>query len=163
MNKKAELNVGTEVLLRAIPKDVLVNLLEKVNHVLMEKHDVVSEDVPVDIFSSGLSPAEALVKYLKENREMSYHEIGDALARDERGIWGSYNRAKEKMGQMMAGSSEYTVPIKIFRNRKLSIMEAVIKELHKQGMDLKKIAKLLGKSYNTVYTTYTRSNKKEKL
>ena len=39
---------------------------------------------------------EALVKHLKDEKEMSYHDIGLLLGRDERNIWTVYNRSKKK-------------------------------------------------------------------
>ena len=39
---------------------------------------------------------EALVKHLKEDLSMSFHEMGELLDRDERNIWTVYNRSKKK-------------------------------------------------------------------
>jgi hypothetical protein len=53
--------------------------------------------IPVSIFNKPkLSPFEAIVKYLKEEKGLNYHQIGEILNRDERNIWTVYNRAKKK-------------------------------------------------------------------
>ena len=41
---------------------------------------------------------ENIVSYLKENLELSYHEIAVLLHRDDRTIWTVYNRVKKKRG-----------------------------------------------------------------
>ncbi len=46
--------------------------------------------------NTNLTIFESLVKYLKENKKLSYHEIGLLLGRDERNIWTIYNRTKKK-------------------------------------------------------------------
>ncbi|MBW2984589.1 hypothetical protein KY361_05710 [Candidatus Woesearchaeota archaeon] len=53
--------------------------------------------IPVSIFKKEkLSPFEAIVKYLKDDMKLTYHEIGILLNRDERNIWTVYNRARKK-------------------------------------------------------------------
>jgi hypothetical protein len=54
--------------------------------------------IPVSIFNKPkLSPFEAIVKYLKEEKGLNYHKIGEILNRDERNIWTVYNRVKKKL------------------------------------------------------------------
>ena len=43
-----------------------------------------------------LTVFEALVRHLKDDLDMSFHEIGNLLDRDERNIWTVYNRSKKK-------------------------------------------------------------------
>lgn len=45
-----------------------------------------------------LSVLEVLVEYLKDKKELSYHEIAVLLNRDDRTIWTVYNRVKKKRG-----------------------------------------------------------------
>lgn len=47
--------------------------------------------------NTKLTTFEALVKFLKENKKLSYREIGLILGRDERNIWTVYNRGKKKI------------------------------------------------------------------
>ena len=120
--------------------------------------------VPAEIFATDLAPAESLVKYLKENHGLAYHEIGQALKRDERGIWGTYRRASKKMpGRFDDAESLHKILLTAFSDRSKSILEATMIELHDaQGMRFVDIAKMLNKAYSTVYTTYLKANKSEK-
>jgi DNA-directed RNA polymerase specialized sigma24 family protein len=53
--------------------------------------------IPVSVFKKPkLTPFEAMVTYLKEEKNLNYREIGKLLKRDERNIWTVYNRAKKK-------------------------------------------------------------------
>ena len=55
--------------------------------------------IPVSIISNlRLSVLENIVVYLKEKFELSYHEIGAMLKRDEKTIWCVYDKAKKKRG-----------------------------------------------------------------
>jgi len=46
--------------------------------------------------NTKLTIFEAFVKFLKDEKGMSYHDIGLLLGRDERNIWTVYNRGKKK-------------------------------------------------------------------
>ena len=53
--------------------------------------------LPSTIFRDrSLAVLESAVEFLKDEKEMSYHEIAVALNRDDRTIWTVYNRAKKK-------------------------------------------------------------------
>ena len=56
-------------------------------------------NVPTFIFKDrNLAALEALVVYLKDSQGMTYAQIAKLLNRDQRTIWTSYKRAKEKLG-----------------------------------------------------------------
>ena len=71
-----------------LSKGDLVNIYEGVEKI----------KVPLSIFSGKLSPLEALVKYLKENLGLRFHEIASELNRDDRSIWGTYRHIRSKGG-----------------------------------------------------------------
>jgi len=53
--------------------------------------------IPSGIFKDRrTSLFESLVKYLKEGRDLNYHQIAILLNRDERNVWTIYNRAVKK-------------------------------------------------------------------
>ncbi|MBI2135678.1 hypothetical protein HYU06_01245 [Candidatus Woesearchaeota archaeon] len=55
--------------------------------------------IPSFIFhDERLSILEAIVAYLKEKENLTYHEIGLVMNRDERNIWTEYARSKKKRG-----------------------------------------------------------------
>lgn len=54
-------------------------------------------DIPSQIFQNrSLSVLESLVKYLKEEKNLTYSEIARLLNRDDRTIWTVYARVKKK-------------------------------------------------------------------
>ena len=70
---------------------------------ISEENSEITSDIWVNIPSyifkdRKLSVLEAIVKYLKEERQLSYHEIAVLLKRDDRTIWTVYNRVKKKYG-----------------------------------------------------------------
>ena len=55
------------------------------------------EKVPSSVFlDRDVSVLEAIVEYLKEEKELSYHEMAVLLGRNDRTVWTCYNRAKKK-------------------------------------------------------------------
>ncbi len=55
--------------------------------------------IPSFIFHDDrLSVLEAIVAYLKEKENLTYHEIGLIINRDERNVWTEYARSKKKRG-----------------------------------------------------------------
>jgi hypothetical protein len=54
-------------------------------------------NIPSSIFKDrSLSVLEILVEYLKEKKQLTYHEIAQLLNRNDRTIWTVYHRAKQK-------------------------------------------------------------------
>ncbi len=53
-------------------------------------------NIPVDILKGKFSVLEATVVYLKEQYDMTYHDIGELLKRNEKTIWTVYDRAQKK-------------------------------------------------------------------
>ena len=53
--------------------------------------------IPSNILTDrSVSVLEAIVKYLKEKKRLTYHEIAVLLNRDDRTIWTVYQRARKK-------------------------------------------------------------------
>lgn len=53
--------------------------------------------IPVSVISDrSLATLESVVEYLKEKKNLSYHEIAVLLKRDDRTVWTCYSRAKKK-------------------------------------------------------------------
>ena len=151
----------------------LVEMFSQISERLKQKYNYSNEEVfklwsnnnsimiPIAIFSGKLSPAEALAKFLKENLDLSYHEIAALVKRDERGIWANYKRAIKKMPWTFEIQESITVPSSIFSSNK-SILESLIfylKEVKK--LRNKKIAQLLNKNPANIWTVYSRARKKE--
>jgi len=118
--------------------------------------------IPVSIFSTKLAPSEALIKYLKETHDINYHEISSLINRNERGVWASYQRAIKKISSKFEISETIFVPVSIFSNNKLSILECLISYL-KDVKQIKnsKIAILLNKNPSNIWTIYNRTKTKK--
>jgi len=53
--------------------------------------------VPFNIFSDRrLSVLEVITEYLKDKKQLTYHEIASMLNRDDRTIWTVYDRVRKK-------------------------------------------------------------------
>ncbi len=56
--------------------------------------------VPISILTDrSVSGFEAIVEHLKDKKNLSFHEIGILLNRDERNVWTVYHRSKLKRGK----------------------------------------------------------------
>ena len=61
--------------------------------------DLLTDDIviPVSVLADrSLGPLEAVVRFLKDEKNLKYSEIARMLERDERTIWVTYNNAKKK-------------------------------------------------------------------
>lgn len=114
--------------------------------------------IPISIFKNN-SPLESLVKYLKENLNLSLSEISRLLNRDQRTIWITYRNSKKNIKELDE-NSKISVPVIIFSNRKLSISENMVNHLHINGISFAKISKLLNRSYKTIWTISKRIKEK---
>jgi len=117
--------------------------------------------IPTTIFSKKLGALESLVKYMKENLNMSYKEIADKLERDKRTIWTAYKKAAEKQKeQIRPKKTDIVLPISAFENKKLTILESIILYLKEKGLRFSEIAKLLERDQRNIWTIYSRAKKK---
>ncbi len=118
-------------------------------------------EIPVSIFKKEIGALESVTKYMKENLNMNYSEIARELGRDERTIWTSYKKAKEKQKETIKIDEETTfMPISIFNNKKLTILESIILYLKEKGMKYSEIGELLNRDQRNIWTIYSRAVKK---
>jgi DNA-binding NarL/FixJ family response regulator len=121
--------------------------------------------VPTTIFCDrSLSFLEALVEYLKEQLNLSYHEIAVLTNRDERNIWTLYRRAESKRASSAPATKKapfIQIPLSVVTDRSVSILEVVVEHLrNKANLSNHQIATLLNRSDKTVSTVYMRTKKK---
>lgn len=131
----------------------------------LAKEKAYKEDIliPLSIFKTILPPLEALVKYLKEKRNLKFHEIAKKLSRDDRTIWITYRNSQSKYVEFSA-FDKIMIPLRIFYNRNLSILEHLTVYLKEQyGYSNKKIASLLDKDESTIWTVYHRAKIKRSI
>ena len=142
--------------------------LEQLSHGMNASYSLLS--VPASIFGTHLSPSEALCTFLKEEHKLSFHEIAEALHRDDRSIWTSHHRATQKSSSLPPSSvshassstSSLRIPLALFKDRTFSILEHVVAHLKSQRMKNKEIAHVLHKSPAVVATVLLRVKKKQK-
>ena len=154
----------------------LLNLLKNISKRLKDEYEYRDEQIyevfvkgkekalliPISIFSTDLAPAEALIKYLKETHDINYHEISTLINRNERGVWASYQRAIKKIPSKFKIKETIFVPVSIFSDNKLSILECLISYLKDiKQMKNSKIAILLNKNPSNIWTIYNRTKTKK--
>ncbi len=126
-----------------------------------EKKDEV--EVPVSVFSNGLSSLEAVVKYLKDQKELRLCEIAKLLNRDDRTVWNAYNEASKKTSVENIQPGSHFIPLSVCANRNLSILESIVFYLKEErGLRNCKIAALLNKDARTIWTVHSRAKKKQR-
>ncbi|NQV08840.1 hypothetical protein HQ529_03245 [Candidatus Woesearchaeota archaeon] len=121
---------------------------------IIKKKEII---IPVSIFNNKLAPLEALVLYLKDSYRLS--EIAAMLNRDQGTIWLTYQNALKKRVRVSFDSDVF-VPVRIFSERRLSVLESLTEYLREDGLSLKEIAGLVGKDNRTIWTVYSRAKKK---
>ena len=119
--------------------------------------------VPVSVFGNDkLSALESVCKYLKEEFEFSFVKIASLLNRDSRTVWATYrNSLRNVKEKLIVTESRYFVPVSVFTNRKLSVLEAIVGYL-KDRFELRysEIALLLNRDERNVWAVYAKFRKK---
>jgi hypothetical protein len=135
---------------------------ELINLIQSQKSNIT---IPTNIFNNILGPLETVVKYLKENIELSSVEISRVLKRSSTTIWITYRNAKIKHPEkFILSDSGYKIPISIFEDDKLSILESVVLYLRiTLNLSLKQISVLLKRDNRTMWTCYYRAKNKKDL
>lgn len=133
----------------------------------LKKHIEIIEknkrNIPLSVFSSELSCLETIVKYSKENLKLDLKEISVILGRSSKTIWQAYNSSKKKYPSfLVADDFALTIPISLFKDRRLSILEHIVSELRKRGMKFSDIARTLKRDPRTIWTVCSRAKKKMK-
>ena len=146
-----EINQKTDILQNKfnLNPDELLDFLDQKNNLAY---------IPISIFNNKLAPLEAVVLFLKNTLKFKFQKIAYLLNRDQRTIWYTHKKATKKDVKLDI-SSKILVDISIFGDRKFSILETLVAHL-KDSLSLKQIAKLLGKSYKTIWTVFNRYKKK---
>lgn len=116
--------------------------------------------IPLEIFKKEIGALEAITKFLKENKNITFAEIARQLKRDQRTIWTAYKKSEEKYPTKFKKTKSETMPITIFQNQKLTILESVIKHLRKNGLKYSEIGALLNRNERNIWTINNRLKQK---
>jgi len=145
-------------------KESLASLKEKYKINLDELFDFVKEQLflPVSVFNKEQTVLESVVKYLKEEKNLSLSKISGILGRDQRNIWHIYNKANKKSSKKFSSDKiKFWIPASIFSNTKLSALESVVSYIKDEfSLSYHEIALLLKRNDRTIWTVYQRANKK---
>lgn len=118
--------------------------------------------IPITLFKYSLSPSELIIKYLKENLNLTTPKIAKLLNRNSGAILNSYNNANKKYPSgLFAKETNIQIPIDILANRNYSILENItifLKEI--KDLRIKDIASHLNKNPKTISTVYRRVKNK---
>jgi DNA-binding CsgD family transcriptional regulator len=138
--------------------------LKKLYEKLKEHVEVIEKNkrnIPLCVFSSKLSSLETIVKYLKENLKIQFNEISKLLGRSVKTIWQAYDSSKKKYPkEFVADDFSLTIPISLFKDRSLSVLEHIVFYLKNKGMKFSEIARALKRDPRTIWTVYQRAKKR---
>jgi len=144
-------------------KEILIPIKEKYKVSLEELFALMHEELffPAEIVNKKLTILEAVVKYLKEEEELSLSEISKNIKRDERNVWHIYDNARKKHSEkFVVKEVKFWIPIGIF-SEKLSALESIVFYLkEKFSLTYHEIAILLKRDDRTIWTVYQRAKKK---
>lgn len=120
----------------------------------------VPEGVPVSIFNSRLGALESIVKYMREELGLSYGSIAKLLGRNEGPIGVTYRQAVRKYPGRLDIKSGQLISFGAFRANDLSILEAAVLSLQRQGYSIGEIADVMCRDYKTIWTVLDRARRK---
>ena len=105
----------------------------------------------------SVTPLEAIVVY--SNLGFSFKEISLMINRDPRTVWTVYQRTtKKKKGEYSENNSKLEnisyIPLRIFKNRSVTALEAIILYLKDSGFSFKEISLLINRDQRTVWTVH---------
>jgi len=157
-------------------EELAFDYLEKKYNISKEELLKVAEDkrsknsnllntMPLSILRSPkLSSLESIVKFLRENRRLSYDSIGKLLDRNPKTLAVTYAVAHKKMHESFSKEFDEDVeriPFKVFSKR-LSILECICVYLKSQNNSYAKISRMINKNQRTVWTVCHRAEFKLK-
>ncbi len=119
--------------------------------------------LPDFIFSKKISSLEAISKYLIEDCSLSIKEASLLLNRTNKNIWYAYNSSKKKLEKFNEKRIKFAIPITIFQNSNLSVLENIVAYLKDElCLAYSQIAKILHRDDRTIWTAYNKASKKRK-
>lgn len=137
---------------------------EDIQHALSLLQEITKEILlPSTIFTTPeLSGLEAISVFLREEKRFSFTEMGKLLGRSPVTLSTTYRIAKQKRkAAIPVKETSYFIPASIFKDRKISVLENIVAYLHEQKqLRFVEIAKLLRRDQRTVWTAYSRAQKK---
>jgi hypothetical protein len=122
------------------------------------------DEIPASVFASDLSPLETVVKYLRENLNLSTNSVAERINRSEKTVWQAYHSSqKKKSDKFEIKGISLSIPVSRFSIRKLSILESVVSFLiSEHNMKYSQVADLIKRDDRTIWTVHHRAEQKLK-
>jgi len=120
--------------------------------------------IPLGILRNrSVTPLEAIVVHFK-TLGFTFKEISLLISRDQRTVWTVYQRTTKKKKESSENVSKLEnisyIPLRIFKNRSVTALEAIILYLKDSGFSFKEISLLINRDQRTVWTVHQRAAKK---
>jgi len=135
------------------------NSLELLNSVREKEEETM---IPSCILRTGqVGILQTITKYLKENLNLSFHEIAVLLNKDDRVVWTTYNNAIKKLPfNLKISEPNISLPASVLTDKSMGPLESIVCYLHdNSGLSFNQIAKLLNRDNRAIWAVY---NKKKK-
>ncbi len=130
----------------------------------LDKDDTKAEiKIPVSILRDRrLSSLELIVKFLREETGLSNAAVSSILGRSQQVCWNTYNNSRKKVPERLGFEfSGYDIPVRMFRDTRLSVLEAIVVFLKEEfRLSYHEIAMLLKRDDRTIWTVHERAGKK---
>jgi hypothetical protein len=137
--------------------DLLTALESFIDVYKQERQRKETPRIPLSLFSDRkLGILQVATKYLKENLSLNYSKIARLVNRNDRTIWTTYKKAKEKQKEkFIQKEDKHIIPCNIFSDRKLGPLEALTIYLKDElRLSFKDISHLLNRNYRTIWLSY---------
>lgn len=112
--------------------------------------------LPLSLFKNKESALRLIVKYLIDEKKLTFTKTAAILNRNVQAVWCTYKAVKSKK---INYSEDYIIPVSIFGDRKLSILESLVNYLA-EYYSYSQIGNLISKDPRTIWTVKMRAQKK---
>jgi hypothetical protein len=141
------------------------NISQKEFLTIIEEKQNINNSLPISILNTvKLSSLEAIVKFLRENRGLSYIDVGKLLNRNSKTLAVTYAVAHRKMPELFSKDTDNDtkrIPFTAF-SKSLSILECICSYLKNSNPEnsYADIARMLNKDQRTIWTVCKRAERK---
>jgi hypothetical protein len=118
--------------------------------------------IPSCIFLNGkLGVMESVVKYLREEFRITYHQAAILLKRDDRVVWATYSNAiKKHREKLLFKEPSIWLPLSLFIDPSKGPLESIVVYLRDSvSLSSKQIGELLGRDNRVISTVYNKNKK----
>jgi len=143
------------VYLSKLKQEQIISLFDD----FLDKKDKLDVKIPISILGNRkLSCLESVIKFLREEVDLSNSQVSKILARSPQTCWTTYRNAVKKLpARSKFDFSENDIPVSVIRNNKLSVLESIVVFLAGKYLSFHEIALLLNRDDRTIWTVHKRA------